>query len=148
MKLTILSLILLMLLGCAGSAEKPVAPTSAGATTLYGELGGTAGITKVVDLFFARLNGDARINTLFAKTDHNDLRRLVIEQLCEASGGPCKYTGRSMEEAHSGLNLTNADFSAFMGDLVAAMDEAKVPLAQQNKLIALLTPMKPQIVGQ
>jgi len=148
MKLTILSLVLLMLLGCAGSAEKPVAPASAGATTLYGELGGTAGITKVVDLFFARLNGDARINTLFAKTDHNDLRRLVIEQLCEATGGPCKYTGRSMEEAHSGLNLTNADFSAFMGDLVAAMDEAKVPLAQQNKLIALLTPMKPQIVGQ
>jgi len=148
MKLTILSFVLLMLLGCAGSTEKPVVPASAGATTLYGELGGTAGITKVVDLFFARLNGDARINTLFAKTDHNDLRRLVIEQLCEATGGPCKYTGRSMEEAHSGLNLTNADFSAFMGDLVAAMDEAKVPLAQQNKLIALLAPMKPQVVGQ
>jgi len=85
---------------------------------------------------------------LFAKTDHNDLRRLVIEQLCEATGGPCKYTGRSMEEAHSGLNLTNADYSAFMGDLVAAMDEAKVPLAQQNKLIALLAPMKSQVVGQ
>jgi len=148
MKLTTLVVVLLTLLGCAGSTEKPVAPTGAGTTTLYVELGGTAGITKVVDLFLARINGDARINTLFAKTDHNDLRRLVIEQLCEGSGGPCKYTGRSMEEAHSGLNLTNADFSAFMGDLVAAMDEAKVPLAQQNKLIALLTPMKPQIVGQ
>ena len=146
MKLTILSLFLLALLGCAAPTEKPVAP--AGATTLYGELGGTAGITKVVDLFLARINGDARINTLFAKTDHNDLRRLVIEQLCAGTGGPCTYTGRSMEEAHSGLNLTNADFSAFMGDLVAAMDEAKVPLAQQNKLIALLAPMKPQIVGQ
>ena len=148
MKLTILTFALLALLGCAGSTEKPVAPANAAPATLYGELGGTAGITKVVDLFLARLNGDARINTLFAKTDHNDLRRLVIEQLCAGTGGPCTYTGRSMEEAHSGLNLTNADFSAFMGDLVAAMDEAKVPLAQQNKLIALLAPMKPQIVGQ
>jgi len=148
MRLTILSFVLLTLLGCAASAQKPSAPATASATTLYDELGGTAGITKVVDLFLARINNDARINTLFAKTDHNDLRRLVIEQLCAGSGGPCKYTGRSMEEAHSGLNLTNADFSAFMGDLVAAMDEAKVPLAQQNKLIALLAPMKPQIVGQ
>jgi len=148
MKLTSLSFALLTLCGCAAATQKPVAPASAGAATLYAELGGTAGITKVVDLFLARINGDARINTLFAKTDHNDLRRLVIEQLCAGSGGPCTYTGRSMEEAHSGLNLTNADFSAFMGDLVAAMDEAKVPLAQQNKLIALLTPMKPQIVGQ
>ena len=148
MKPTILVFAALALLGCAAPQEKPATVPVAAATTLYGELGGTAGITKVVDLFLARINGDARINTLFAKTDHNDLRRLVIEQLCEATGGPCKYTGRSMEEAHSGLNLTNADYSAFMGDLVAAMDEAKVPLAQQNKLIALLAPMKPQVVGQ
>ena len=51
-----------------------------------------------------------------------DLRRLVIEQLCAATGGPCTYTGRSMEEAHSGLNLTDADFDAFVDDLVRAMD--------------------------
>lgn len=143
MKVIVLALALLALAGCAAPQPKSAAPT-----TLYEELGGSTGITKVVDLFLARLNGDARINTLFAKVDHNDLRRLVIEQLCAGTGGPCKYTGRSMEEAHSGLNLTEADFSAFMGDLVAAMDEVKVPLAQQNKLIALLAPMKPQIVGQ
>jgi hemoglobin len=143
MKVVMLALALAALVGCAAPQPKPAAPT-----TLYEELGGSAGITKVVDVFLARLNGDARINTLFAKVDHNDLRRLVIEQLCAGTGGPCKYTGRSMEEAHSGLNLTNADFSAFMGDLIAAMNDLKVPLAQQNKLIALLAPMKPQIVGQ
>jgi hemoglobin len=148
MKSVAFAFVLLALAGCAGQPEKSTSPASGGANTLYSELGGKDGITKVVDMFLARINGDARINTLFAKTDHNDLRRLVIEQLCEATGGPCKYSGRSMEEAHSGLNLTNADFSAFMGDLVATMDDLKVPLAQQNKLIALLTPMKPQIVGQ
>ena len=140
MKIAALALTLFVLAGCTGAPSKPA--------TLYQELGGTEGISKVVDAFLTRINHDARINTLFAKTDHNDLRRLVIEQLCEATGGPCKYSGRSMEEAHSGLNLTEADFSAFMGDLVAAMDDLKVPLAQQNKVIALLAPMKPQIVGQ
>ncbi|HST29140.1 MAG TPA: group 1 truncated hemoglobin [Rudaea sp.] len=145
MRIAFLALIAVSLLGCAGSATQPVPPAK---DALYRELGGTPGITLVVDLFLVRLNADARINTLFAHVDHADLRRLVIEQLCAATGGPCVYSGRSMEEAHSGLNLTEADFSAFMGDLVAAMDEAKVPLAQQNRLIALLTPMKPQIVGQ
>ena len=148
MRFTLLAFALVALFGCAGSKEKPATPPGAVSKTLYEELGGTAGITKVVDAFLARINGDARINTLFAKTDHNDLRRLVIEQLCEATGGPCKYTGRSMEEAHSGLNLTNADFDAFVGDLVATMDQLKVPKAQQNKLLALLSPMRPQIVGQ
>jgi hemoglobin len=146
MKALVLAFALLGLAGCAGQAAK--APAPSGSNTLYSELGGTAGITKVVDAFFARINADARINTLFAKTDHNDLRRLVIEQLCEATGGPCKYTGRSMEEAHSGLNLTNADFDAFVGDLVAAMNELKVPKPSQTKLLALLSPMRPQVVGQ
>jgi len=76
------------------------------------------------------------------------LRNLVIEQFCQATGGPCVYSGRTMEEAHSGLNLTDADFAAFVEDLIAAMDELKVPKASQDKLLALLGPMKPQVVGQ
>jgi len=148
MKRVLLALALLALIGCAGQREKPTAPAVGGANTLYNELGGKDAITQVVDVFLRRINADARINTLFANTDHNDLRRLVIEQLCEATGGPCKYTGRSMEEAHSGLNISNADFDAFVGDLVASMDELKVPKASQKKLLALLSPMRPQIVGQ
>jgi hemoglobin len=136
----------LALIGCAGPVEKPVHGPSAG-NTLYHELGATEGITRVVDAFLPRVNGDARINGLFLKVDHDDLRQLVIEQLCAATGGPCTYTGRSMEEAHSGLNLTSADFNAFVDDLVAAMDQVKVQKASQKKLLALLLPMKPQVVG-
>lgn len=146
MKKALLAVAMLALIGCSGTAPKPWSPPAKDA--FYQELGGTEGITKVVDNFLRRINNDARINTLFRTVDHNDLRRLVIEQLCEATGGPCKYTGRSMQEAHSGLNLTNADFDAFVQDLKAAMTELKVPNLSQQKLIGLLAPMKPQIVGQ
>ena len=145
MRILIIAFALSALLGCAGPVEKP-AP--AGKDALYRELGGSPGITHVVDAFLPRINGDARINGLFLKVDHDDLRRLVIEQLCAATGGPCTYTGRSMEEAHSGLNLTNADFNAFVEDLIAAMNQLKVRKSSQQKLLALLAPMKPQIVGQ
>jgi len=146
MKNALLAVAMLALVACAGTASKSAAPPAKDA--FYRELGGTDGITAVVDVFLRRLNADARINTLFRTVDHNDLRRLVIEQLCEATGGPCKYTGRSMQEAHSGLNLTNADFDAFVEDLKASMNELKVPQASQKKLIGMLAPMKPQIVGQ
>jgi len=53
-----------------------------------------------------------------------------------------------MEEAHSGLNLTDADFAAFVEDLVATLNEFKVPKPTQDRLLAILGPMKPQIVGQ
>ena len=146
-------LTLLMLAGCAGpSAQrstKSEPSTASGAKdALYRELGGGEGIAKVVDLFLAKVDNDLRINLFFEKTDHKDLRNLVIEQFCQATGGPCVYSGRTMEEAHSGLNLTDADFTAFVEDLIAAMDELKVPKASQHKLLALLGPMKPQVVGQ
>ena len=140
--------------GCASpaphSAAAPARSTTAAATkdALYRGLGGSAGITRVVDLFLARVDNDLRINLFFEQTDHNDLRRLVIEQFCAASGGPCTYSGRSMEEAHSGMNLSDADFAAFVEDLVAALDELKVPKPTQDKLLGLLAPMKPQVVGQ
>ena len=132
--------------GCAAPA--PPATPAAAKGALYRDLGGSAGITRVVDVFLAKVDNDLRINLFFEQTDHKDLRRLVIEQFCEASGGPCTYTGRSMEEAHSGMNLSDADFAAFVEDLVATLDELKVAKPTQDKLLGLLAPMKPQVVGQ
>jgi len=140
-------LVCLLLAACAANQSHPstaVKPSDA----LFRELGGMPAITAVVDRLLAKVDNDLRINLFFEKTDHADLRRLVIEQLCEATGGPCKYSGRSMEEAHSGLRLTDQDFAAFVEDLIAAMNELKVPKTSQDKLLALLSPMKPQVVGQ
>jgi hemoglobin len=141
----------LTLSACAAAPPRPAPAPQAAASSkdaLYRDLGGGEGIAKVTDAFLARVHDDLRINLFFENTDLKDLRRLVIEQLCEATGGPCKYTGRPMEEAHSGLNLTDADFAAFVEDLVATLNEFKVPKPTQQRLLAILGPMKPQIVGQ
>ena len=148
----------LLAAACAGTSQSSKttppahAPAHAAAAPaddrLYRALGGEAGIARVVDASLAEIHGDLRINLLFEKTDLADLRRLLIEQLCAATGGPCKYTGRSMEEAHSGLNLTEADFDAFVEDLVRAMNATKVPADLQKQLLDLLGPMRPEVVGQ
>jgi hemoglobin len=130
----------------AAPAEKP--PAGAKSDALYRSLGGTDGIAKVVDAALGEIHNDLRINFFFEKTDMADLRRLLIEQICAGTGGPCEYTGRSMEEAHSGLNITDADFNAFVEDLVRAMDSEKVPKDLQKQLLGVLGPMRPQVVGQ
>jgi hemoglobin len=138
---------------CSSPSVKPVAPSPAPHAarqddSLYRALGARAGIEKVVDVALDEIHNDPHISLFFANTDMPDLRRLLIEQFCAATGGPCEYTGRSMEEAHGGLNLTNEDFDRFVGDLVRAFDKAAVPKDLQQQLLALFGPMRKQIVGQ
>jgi hemoglobin len=114
----------------------------------YVDLGGLAAIEAVVDAALAEIANDLRINLLFAETDMPYLRARLVEQICEATGGPCTYTGLSMEEAHSGQDVSEAEFGYFVEDLVAAMTKLGVPKDKQDALLAVLGPMKPQVVGQ
>ena len=99
-------------------------------------------------MLIAEIHGDARINKLFANTDIADFRAKLVDQLCEATGGPCHYTGATMEEAHTGLNITDQEFADFVEDLNRAMGKAGLTKAQQGKLLAILGPMKSQVVGK
>jgi hemoglobin len=102
----------------------------------------------LVDVTLGFVHDDKRINALFKRTDLKDLRRLLVEQFCEVTGGPCAYTGRTMEEAHSGLAITHEEFGYFVEDLVRAMRQLGVNAANQQRLLGLLGPMEPRVVGQ
>ena len=90
--------------------------------SLYERLGGKDSITAVVDTFVANVGADKRINGYFASTDLIKLKRHLVNQICEASGGPCKYTGRTMKQTHAGMGVTDAAFGA----LVAAPRAVRV----------------------
>lgn len=114
--------------------------------SLYVRLGGKAAITAVVDEFVARVAADERINKFFAHTDIPKLKMNLVNQICEASGGPCKYTGRTMKEAHQGMGISTADFNALVEDLVGALDKFKVGEKEKGELLAVLGPMNSDIV--
>ena len=119
--------------------------------TLYQRLGGKPAITAVVDQFVTNVAGDNRINHYF-QADVADPARLatfktnLVNQICQGTGGPCKYTGKDMKTAHEGMGITDADFNALVADLVAALDKFKVGDKEKNDLLAVLGPMKPDIV--
>lgn len=114
--------------------------------SLYERLGGKKALTAVVDDFTARVADDKRINMFFAKTDIPHFKGCLVNQLCEATGGPCKYTCRSMKDAHAGMGVTTADFNALVEDLVATLNKFKVGKTGQDQLLAILGPMQKDIV--
>ena len=119
--------------------------------TLYKRLGGREGIRGVVDDFVAFLVADPRVKDRFTKLTPAQVEKLktnASDQICDATGGPCSYLGKDMKAAHTGMNITEADWSATVEDLIKALDKRNVAKKDQQELIGLLAPMKKDIVGQ
>ena len=114
--------------------------------SLYERLGGMEAIASVVEDFRDRVAKDDRINQKFARTDLVRLRKMLIDQVCEAAGGPCTYTGRSMKDAHAGMKVTNGEFDALVQDLVTALSHFKVGKKEQDEILGVLGPLKTDIV--
>jgi hemoglobin len=114
--------------------------------SLYDRLGGKPAITAVVDDFVGRVAADNRVNGKFANANIPRLKLMLVDQICQASGGPCTYTGRDMKSAHAGMGVTGAEFDALVGDLVATLSKFKVGEREKNELLGALGPMKKDIV--
>ena len=142
---------LIMLAAFVTTASTAMFAQTAAQKSLYDRLGGQKAIVAVVDNFVAKVAADKRINAFFAKTA-GDPKRLaafkqnLVDQICEASGGPCKYIGKDMKSAHAGMGISMADFNALVEDLVATLNQFKVPAAEQKQLLGVLGPMSKDIV--
>ncbi len=115
-------------------------------SSLYERLGGKEAIAAVVGDFRARSVADDRIKAKYVKTDAARLEAMLVDQLCEATGGPCTYTGRDMRQAHTDMGVTAAEFDAQVEVLVTSLNHFDVPQAEQDELLALLGPMRDDIV--
>ena len=135
--------------GCAADKPMPDTPVTTGHAappSLYERLGKKEAITAVVDDFVTRVANDPRINGKFAGANIPRLKALLVEQICAASGGPCAYTGRDMKTTHAGMGITNEQFDALVGDLVAALNKFQVGEREKKELLGALGPMRPDIV--
>lgn len=153
--------IALMLSACAGSGARgdaAAAPRADGApdravatapaATLYQRLGGAAGVDAFVDALLRRALADPAVAPDFADVDLPYFRARLVEQVCEITGGGCTYTGLAMEDAHSGLAITDAEFDHFAGMAEAALGEVGAPNDATAEVMTALAGMRAQIVGQ
>ena len=123
-------------------------PEAGGDAGLYDRLGEKEGITEIVRDFIFKVAGDYRVKTRFAYIDMPRFRKLMIEQICEATGGPCTYSGRSMSEAHQGMDISEKEFKIVAEKFAMAMEAAQVGQEDQATIMNLLEGMRDDIVGQ
>lgn len=119
--------------------------------TLYQRLGGYDALAAVTDDFIGRLIGDPQLSRFFTgfSTDSKvRIRQHIIDFLCVATGGPCKYEGRDMKTAHTGLNITETDWNVTVKHLTATLDKFKVPDKEKNEVLQAIAAQKTDIVGR
>lgn len=121
--------------------------TWAGETaTLYQRLGGEGVVAGVVNDLVDRAASDVRTKRSFDGVDLARLKKLLAEQICAVTHGPCTYTGDSMKDVHEGLKIPEAEFFRMVEQLREIMIEHGVGLRERNELLAILAPMKRDVV--
>ena len=123
----------------------------AGGNTLYTKLGEYDGIAAVIDDAATFIFADPLIGKYFIGLGTNSkqrLRQLLVDQFCQAAGGPCVYTGRTMKLSHSGMDggLTNNEFNAFANDVSQALDKNSVKQADKAAVMAFVESLRGPIV--
>jgi hemoglobin len=130
----------------AQDARKPSPPS------LYDRLGGAYPIAVVVDAFIERLlvnqtlNANPAIDKARQQVPKQGLKFHVTTLVCEATGGPCRYVGRSMKDSHLHLNISEGEWQAMAAYFKATLDAFKVAAPEQTELIAIVESTKKDIV--
>lgn len=145
-RLSCIAVVCLLALASVGSAQQKAEKS------LYERLGGVYAIATVVDDFIERLlvndtlNANPRINEARIRVPKAGLKFHVTALVCQATGGPQAYTGRTMKESHQHLKITEREWQAMLADFKATLDKFKVPAKEQQELFAIVESTKQEIV--
>jgi len=118
--------------------------------SLYRRLGGYDTIAAIIDSVLERLGSDtrfARFNGGRGEDSRRSGRQLLVDQLCELSGGPCIFLGRDMRTSHARLGITKGDWKATMRHMARTLRELRVARKESDEVIALWTCYKGEIVA-
>jgi hemoglobin len=134
------------------AAAHPATQAATAAKPLYDRLGGLYPIASVVDAFIERLlvndvlNANPAIRAARERVPKAGLKVHLTTQVCQATGGPCRYVGRSMKESHARLNITEKEWTAMLADFRKTLDDFKVPAAEQEELVKIVEGTRGDIV--
>lgn len=129
---------------CVGASSVAVAQAPNDAA--LAAFGGFAGLSKITQDFVERIQKNPSIGRFFKEADNERLQAMLTDQFCDVLGGGCKYSGKSMQEAHTNMKVASADFNALAEELQNALSAANVPFSEQNRLVAKLAPMHRDVV--
>jgi hemoglobin len=126
----------------------PTLPVITDDTNLFETFGGREGLVAIMDDVMPRWVANPRTRPFFENADQTRIKALLVEQFCVVMKGPCTYSGRTMAEAHKGMNVNEGAFFALVEELQRTLKAKSVPFTAQNRLIAALAPMHRDIIDR
>jgi len=120
-------------------------------TTLFERLGGPSGIKSLVDDIVARHMENPVIQSRFRPyLDTPEKLNAVKKHTCAfleaGSGGAAQYEGRSMPEAHRGMNINEAEYMAATDDILSALRNNGIDEQTQKDVLAIAYSLKGDIM--
>ncbi len=126
----------------------PTLPVITDDTALFEQFGGREGLKRIMDDVMIRWLANPRTRPFFENSDQARIKVQLVEQFCVIMKGPCEYSGRTMAEAHRGMNVNEGSFYALVEELQISLNKMDVPFRAQNRLIAALAPMHRDIIDK
>ena len=115
--------------------------------SLYEEIGGRPALRAAVDVFYRRVLADPELAWLFPSGAVGDRHQaFVVSALGEALGGPERYRGPVLADAHRGLGITDAQFDRAAAHLSGVLDELGVPRPLADQVIVIVARLRSAIV--
>jgi len=142
------ALAVLAVVAACSKQPAPSTPARPAGPVLYDRLGRMDVVKDIVRHFVEHGLVKGPLAARFTSVDVPRLEDHLATQLCELAEGPCKYTGRSMRDAHGSLAISDADFSAFLGLLQQSLAKHDVKRAEQDELLGKLRALRDQIVAE
>jgi hemoglobin len=121
-------------------------PVSTPDVSLYEELGGRAALRAAVDVFYRRLLADPELAWFFPNGVGDRHRAFLVTALGEALGGPERYRGPNLVDAHRDLGITHAQFDRAAAHLSCALYELGVPRPLADQVIVIVAKLRWAIV--
>ncbi|WP_158229029.1 group I truncated hemoglobin [Chitinimonas sp. BJB300] len=116
------------------------------ADSLYERLGGEAGVSEIASEMLDLTASAPQTRRTFDKVNMPRLKQKVAEHICSLTGGPCQYSGDTMKQSHAGMGITESELNGMVEHLRTVLDARHVAQADKNALLAILAPMKRDIV--
>lgn len=117
-------------------------------TTDYDRIGGGPAVGAVVDELYRRLTADEQVSPYFQDVSLPTLKRHQTLMITNILGGPDRYDGRPLDEAHAPLGISEADYDRVGTHLIACLQDAGVPDDIQDRVGAALGQVRGAIVTQ
>lgn len=121
-----------------------------GTATLYERLGGAAGIRRIVDGTVAAHMENPLIGHRFhpyvdRPEQVEEIKHHTCDFFASGSGGPDAYCGRSMTEAHRGMEIASAEYESAAGDILETMKALNYDAETRAEVAEFLRSLKPEI---